>query len=71
MPNHLLCHQFYAKYQFQFILAQLTVTSKEAWFKSRRYVSLVLCVGLLRFVSYTVLCKTLGWPDAILCILHL
>ena len=58
-------------YQFQFILARLAVTSKEAWFKSKRYVSLVLCVGLLGFVSYTVLCMTLCWPDATLCILHL
>ena len=47
MPNYLLCDRFYVRYQFFNLISTCTASSnnKESWFKSKRYVSLVLCVG--------------------------
>ena len=52
MPNYLLCDQFHLRTSVLVYTLRLAVTSKGTSFKSKRYVSPVLCVGLFRMQSY-------------------
>ena len=60
MPNYLLCNQFHVRVSVLVHICTVSSDVKRAWFKSKRYVSFVLCVGLFGFVSYAVPCRILG-----------